>query len=114
MKIYKDENFILYQKIDMTNWCKKQTLLKLLKENEEPMNERVLRGVIAYNNILFNEGKRDKYIAHSNQYGYIATTDESIIRSSIADLKTRAFDMLTKSYGTEKRLNELKMGDPLI
>lgn len=115
--VYKTEGFVLYHQIDMSNWCKKRTILKLLKANGCEMHERIFRGLVAYNNILFSEGKRDMYIAHSNEYGYIATIDEAIIRASIADLKSRAFDMLDKSYATEKRLEEIKMRkeyDPLI
>lgn len=107
--IYKNEGFVIYEKIDMSNWCKKDTILKLLKDNGIEMHERIFRMLVAYNNVLFNEGKRELYIAHSNENGYIATDNESIIRSSIADLKSRAFDMLEKSNATEKRLSELKI-----
>lgn len=104
MKKYKDESFVLYEVIDMSNWCKKKTILKLLEQSGNKMNERVFRALVAYNNILFAEGIRDMYIAHSNEHGYIATINESIIRASTADLRARAYDMLQKANDTEKQL----------
>lgn len=96
--------FVLYEVIDMSNWCKKKTILKLLEQSGNKMNERVFRGLVAYNNILFAEGQRELYIVHSNEQGYIATLDENIIRASTADLRTRAYDMLSKANQTEKQL----------
>lgn len=105
--------FILYEAIDMSNWCKKKTILNLIEQSGHKMNERIFRGIVAYNNILFAEGQRDFYIAHSNQFGYIATKDKAIIKSSIADLRARALDMLWKVSSTEKRLQE-EGYDPLL
>lgn len=96
--------FVLYEVIDISNWCKKKTILKLLEQSGNKMNERVFRGLVAYNNILFAEGQRELYIAHSNEHGYIATADENIIRASTADLRARAYDMLRKANNTEKQL----------
>lgn len=109
----KYHGFILYEVVDMSNWCKKGPILKLLEQSGNRMNERVFRGLVAYNNILFAEGQRELYIAHSNEHGYIATLDEHIIRASTADLRARAYDMLSKANQTEKQLS--KRGyDPLL
>lgn len=97
-------NFILYEQVDMSNWCKKRTLLKLLEKDGKKMNERLFRGLVAYNNLLFTEGERELYIAHHNEHGYIATSNEQIIRASIADLRGRAYDMLKKASDTEKAI----------
>ena len=101
----KYHDFILYEIIDMSNWCKKGPILKLLEQSGNRMNERVFRGLVAYNNILFAEGQRELYIAHSEN-GYIATLDEHIIRASTADLRARAYDMLSKANQTEKQLSK--------
>lgn len=108
-----NDDLILYKIVDMSNWCKKKPLLILLKKEGFELSDRRLRMLVAYNNILFNEHKRDFYIAHSNQFGYIATTDKAIIKSSIADLEARAMDMLWKVSSTKKRLNE-EGYDPLL
>lgn len=109
----KYHSFVLYEVIDMSNWCKKGPILRLLEQSGNKMNERLFRGLVAYNNILFAEGLRDMYIAHSNEHGYIATTNESIIRASTADLRARAYDMLKKANDTEKQL--AKRGyDPML
>lgn len=108
-----NDNFILYELVDMSNWCKKKPLLNLIKNEGIDISDRKLRMIVAYNNILFNEHKRDFYIAHSNQFGYIATKDKAIIKSSIADLRARALDMLWKVSSTEKRLQE-EGYDPLL
>lgn len=101
----KYHDFILYEIIDMSNWCKKGPILKLLEQSGNRMNERVFRGLVSYNNILFAEGQRELYIAHSEN-GYIATLDEHILRA-------RAYDMLSKANQTEKQLS--KRGyDPLL
>lgn len=101
----KDKGFVLQENIDLSVWKTKQQIMEELLFIGISIDERSLRLVVDYNNVLFNQHLRDTYIAHSNK-GYIATKDEKIIKDSITDLFKRSKNMLWKYGQTRKAINE--------
>lgn len=101
----KDKGFVLQENIDLSVWKTKQQIMEELLFIGISIDERSLRLVVDYNNVLFNQHLRNTYIAHSNK-GYIATKDEQIIKDSIADLFKRSKNMLWKYGQTRKAIHE--------
>ena len=98
---------MIYDLIDLSNWKKKKDILKELKEEGLVMNERQLRKLIEVNNKGFKEHIQGvKFIAHSNTLGYIATTDENLIKQSVEDNKKRALTQLKIVRDTYRALGE--------
>jgi len=98
---------MIYDLIDLTNWKKKSQILKELKEQGLVVSERNLRKLIEVNNKGFKEHIQGvKFIAHSNTLGYIATTDENIIKQSVEDNKKRALTQLKIVSDTYRALGE--------
>lgn len=97
---------MLYKIIDMSSWKTKSILLKEYEDKTGVLlSERTFRQKIKENNSLFYKRKNDVFIAHSSK-GYIATTNEKIIRQSIADNRKRALNLLYDESQAKKTLNE--------
>ena len=98
---------MIYDLIDLTNWKKKKDILRELQLNGVPMNERKFRKLVEVNNKGFKEHIQGiKFIAHSNSLGYIATTDEELIKQSVEDNKKRALTQLKIVRDTYRALGE--------
>ena len=98
---------MIYDLIDLTDWKKKPQILRELRNNGVPMNERKFRKLVEVNNKGFKEHIQGvKFIAHSNKLGYIATTDEEIIKESVNDNKKRALTQLKIVSDTYRALGE--------
>jgi len=98
---------MIYDIIDLTNWKKKPQILRELRNAGVVMTERKFRKLVEVNNKGFKEHIQGvKFIAHSNSLGYIATTDEEVIKSSIEDNKKRALTQLKIVSDTYRALGE--------
>lgn len=98
---------MIYDLIDLSNWKKKKDILEELSNLGIRMSERTFRKNVEVNNKCFKEHiNKVKFIAHSNKLGYIATTDENIIKQSVEDNKKRAMTQLKIVSDTYKALGE--------
>lgn len=97
----------IYELVNMDSWkTKEEILTELLLKKDMDLNERSLRNEIEINNRLFYEHLVDKFIAHDNHKGYIATAVREVIKRSIDDDKKRAIKLLTRYSKTLKALGE--------
>ena len=97
----------IYELVNMDNWrIREDVLLELQLKKGLEIDERSLRNEFEINNKLFYEHLVDKFIAHDNKKGYIATTDRNIIKRSIDDDKKRAIKLFTRYSRTLKALGE--------
>lgn len=96
---------MIYDLIDLSEWKKKNQILRELRESGMIIGERAFRKRVELNNKLFEEHITPKYIAHS-QKGYIATNDRNIIIESLKDNNKRAITMLKSNNKIFKALGE--------
>ena len=96
---------MLIELVDLSDWKKKQEIIKELKQQDLIIDERKFRAIVKHHNKSFYNHDTDIFIAHSCK-GYKATKSEEEIRDSIADNRKRALNMLYEESQVKRALGE--------
>ena len=87
----------MINEVDLTNWKTQKEILIELKTKGINTNSRSWRSAVEKWTKRFSEGLEKKYITHSNQFGFKATTDIREAKIGINDYISRSRDMERKA-----------------
>lgn len=93
----------MINEVDLTDWKTQREILNELNSKGINITSRSWRTAVEKWNKRFSEGLEKKYITHSNQYGFKATSD-------IKEAKIGINDYISRSRDMEKKVREALQG----